>query len=254
VLAFVKTGSHTWGANRSAVGEWQGRVQSNQIHMGATTMHWLRRVSILSAIAVGTAAALSTQAVAQGASEVGPARLGLLGGVNLAKVGGDNEMEDVKNRMGVLLGATFVKPMTANFSLELDALYSMKGFKQSEGGEDATFKVNYLEIPILARIELGKAGAASPHLYAGPAIGLRIGCEAEFMGVSVKCDEFDDEEEIKSLDFGAMLGGGVDVPMGNNTFTVGVRYTLGLAKISEESDAKNRAIGLYAGFSMPLKR
>lgn len=198
----------------------------------------------------------STDLQAQAASAKGPARLGVIGGLNIAKIGGDSDFDDADNRIGLLLGASFVKPFSRNFSLEVEGLYSMKGFTISDLGDDVTFKLNYLEFPVLARFEMANSSAVTPHLYAGPSLGIRIGCGAESSGVSIDCEELEDgfDVKIKSLDLGLMLGAGVDVPLGRNTFTVGLRYTLGMTSLLSDDDSKNRAIGLYGGFSIPLKK
>lgn len=207
-------------------------------------------------VAVMAITASSGMVRAQSAGAPGPARLGVIGGVNIAKIGGDSDFDDADNRVGLLFGASVVKPFSRYFSLEVEALYSMKGFTISELSDDFTFKLNYLELPVLARFEMANSSAATPHLYAGPALGIRVGCGAKAEGISVDCEELEDglDVKIKSIDLGLMLGAGVDVPMGKNTFTVGLRYTLGLTALLSEDDSKNRAIGLYAGFGIPLGR
>ena len=54
------------------------------------------------------------------------ARFGITGGLNLSTFAGDG-LGPTANRRGFVGGVVLVSPFAANFSTQLEALYSMKG-------------------------------------------------------------------------------------------------------------------------------
>lgn len=197
-----------------------------------------------------------------GAQSANPnARIGVMGGVNLAKFSvEDPDDADLSNRVGLLAGLSYARPRPGSFGFEMDLLFSAKGAKSVDGSDELTFKLNYLEVPVLLRYDFATTGGVRPHLAAGPSLALRTGCSAEGssggVSASVDCDALEEELDVKfkSVDVGATVGGGLDFAVGRNTFTVGARYTLGLVSIVEDETSKNRALSLFAGISMPLRR
>ena len=191
-------------------------------------------------------------------------RVGVIAGLNVANFGGDDTPEDLKSRTALLGGLSLVRARPGALGFEIDALYSMKGAKSTgvfEGvRSEAVFKLSYIELPLLARVEIPTAGGVRPHLVLGPSLALRVGCGAELSSrgasLTVKCEEFQESLDIdlKSFDLGVTAGGGIDFAAGRHTFTVGARYTYGLISIAKNDDTKNRAIQLVLGLSMPLDR
>jgi hypothetical protein len=113
-------------------------------------------------------------------------------------------------------------------------------------------KLDYLEIPVLVKIIFPSPGGVNPYLFAGPAVAIKVSgkVKAEFAGES---DE-EDIEDMKSTDFGLVIGAGVDFgfgALGKGTLSVDIRYSLGLSTISdfEGDDVKNGAFSLMVGFS-----
>ena len=73
-------------------------------------------------------------------------------GLNLANVtDGDGDI-----RVGAVAGAEFEYQISDIFSLSAGALYSMQGCKGGVEGYDATVKLDYLNIPILANVYVAK--------------------------------------------------------------------------------------------------
>lgn len=218
-----------------------------------------KRCGGLALLCAASAVIGSAQLAAQ--APANRARIGVMGGINLAKLAGD-DVDDAKNRVGVLGGLSYVRNWGGAAGLEMDILYSAKGVKSVEGNDEFTIKLNYLEIPVLLRYDFPSTSAVRPHLAIGPSLAFRTGCGAETKtggaSVSVDCDELQEglDVKLKSFDLGATVGGGLDFAMGRNTFTVGARYTMGLMAVADadDDDTKNRVISLFAGISMPLRR
>lgn len=187
-------------------------------------------------------------------------RLGVLGGINFATLGGA-DAEDFKSLTGFLGGGFAELALSEYLAIRPEALYSMKGGKQEEAGETFKVKVNYIEVPLLLQVRVPPkndgAWAASPRFYLGPAIAFKASCKgtSEDGGIEIEidCDEFDDDVTVKSTDFGGVAG----AELAFGPALLGVRYVLGLTKVIDapaEDDVKNRVFSIYAGFSFSLKK
>ncbi len=202
---------------------------------------------VVFALLAALVAVLPGEAVAQGIS------LGVKGGLNLANFGGD--VEDTDMRTGLAIGG-FVNFDLGAFSIQPEAYFSQKGASLGEFAfEDVSVKsdwnTSYLEVPVLARLGLGVPGApVRPVLFAGPAVGILLSSKVkgEVGGISAEEDVKDDS---KSLDFGGVIGAGVE--FGN--FQLDARYTLGLTNFVDGDDVvdvKNRTISILLGYRLPF--
>jgi hypothetical protein len=95
-------------------------------------------------------------------------------------------------------------------------------------------------------------GGAKPFLFAGPVLALKLSGKGKFE-YGAESDE-EDIEDMKSTDFGLVIGAGVDFGLGvpgTGKMTLDVRYSLGLSTISdfEGEDIKNGVFSLMVGFS-----
>jgi hypothetical protein len=190
-------------------------------------------------------------------------KAGLKIGVSSAKLHGDDVGdledllgEDLKSRIGFSVGGFITFNISEMFAIQPEVLYTMKGLRFEEEIFGETLKVwmklDYLEIPVLVKIIFPSPGGVNPYLFAGPAVAIKVSgkVKAEFAGES---DE-EDIEDMKSTDFGLVIGAGVDFgfgALGKGTLSVDIRYSLGLSTISdfEGDDVKNGAFSLMVGFS-----
>jgi hypothetical protein len=181
------------------------------------------------------------------AAMCGEMSIGVTGGVNIATVAGD-DADDWDSRTAPFFGGFLEFPITPLVSIQPELLYTMKGATSTdEEGCDVTAKLDYIEIPILLRVNVPMEGSIKPFLVAGPGLGFNSTAKMEYDG------EEEDIEDVKSMDFGLIFGGGVGIPVGGDgSYMVSLfaRYELGLTTIDdseEEADVKNRAISIGAG-------
>jgi hypothetical protein len=134
----------------------------------------------------------------------------------------------------------------------------MKGAKSSDTGGDLTVKLSYLELPLLLRYDIGSGGEGMrPFVHAGPALALKLSCSFEATdgsaNVSTGCDDENGDGGAKSFDMGLMFGGGFAFRHMDHTFSIGVRYNLGLLNIAEGEDlsTKNRVLSIVGTFEWP---
>jgi len=181
---------------------------------------------------------------------------GLKAGMNIANIHGDN-VEDVwDSKIGICAGGFITCSLSDLFAIQPELLFTMKGSK-AEGeveGEPAklTMKLNYLEIPVLAKLLIPTPGTVRPSLFVGPSLAIKLTGKGkvEYAGESEEADI----EDVKSTDFGLVFGGGVDFALGQGKLTVDARYTLGLTTTrepedGEEVDVKNGVISIMVGYS-----
>jgi len=204
--------------------------------------------------------------------------VGFHGGLNMAKISIDEDLldDDAENKMrfGSSFGARVLFPLSPSFSLESGLTYSMKGTKiewegivedqtgnEYDGEEITTYKLTYLTIPIMARFYPAPEGSVRPYLKAGPEVGLKLSAKYDYElnveGDEVESEEGEDLDDVKGLDLGLGLGGGVEMPIGDAMNFFGeLGYTLGLLDIfDDDSDEsfKNRVFGVSVGMTFNLQ-
>ena len=208
----------------------------------------MRRFLVSAVLCTGITSALSAQTVPL-------PRFGITAGVNLSTIGGDS-ISGAKNKTGFFVGGTVIVPMGSGFSFNPELTYSLKGAKFSDQGTNGSFKLNYLELPILLRYDFAVAGTTRPFLLAGPALGFQTSCkisgEDQSTTVTFGCKDFFDQLgapiDVKKFDTGAMFGGGVAFDVSGHTMSLGLRYNLGLNDVFSDTDAKNRVLSFVGTY------
>lgn len=162
---------------------------------------------ILSAIAVMAFAFTNAQQT----------RFGVKGGLNISTVvGGD--VEDTKSLVGFHVGGFAEIKVFDKFFIQPELLYSAQGTKVDGFGGDADIKLNYLNIPVLAKYYIVDKFSVE----AGPQLGVLLSAKAE--GTDIK-------DGTRSVDFGFNIGAGYNF---TDNFSVGLRYTIGLSPLSDK--------------------
>lgn len=213
--------------------------------------------SYLAALSLGMLAVAATAPVhAQGMTVPKPT-FGVLAGIDFATLGGGG-VQDAGTRTGLTIGgfATFHKD--SRWGIEPELLFSQKGATEESGGDKLTLKLNYIEIPVLARFDLPTKSQVHPFFLAGPTMSFEISCDAEAssggQSASESCDDLNQQLDgglsKKTFDLGATFGAGVVFPASKNmNLSVGLRYNLGFIDTFDGTDAKNRAWALMAGLT-----
>jgi hypothetical protein len=215
------------------------------------------------ALAGGTLAltlAVATQALGQSKKGSKPGlQMGAVAGINVFTFGG-SDASGTKSRTAIYAGVALRAPLSPTTFVEPQLLFFQEGARSTAvdsqlGTVEGTFKFTYLELPILLGLNLGQGGHGA-HVFAGPALGLKVGCdiEASAQGLTATSPCSEAGLTLKSLDFGVTGGGGFTFPLGPGTASVDARYTLGLTAITDGSNVKNQGLSVGAGFTLPLGR
>ena len=189
----------------------------------------MKRLMIVSMLAL-TLLVMTTVA-SQAAGNVG---FGGKGGVNFSTFNGDDS-EGAETRVGFAFGAYLDFPLSPSISFHPEALYFMKGAEATEGGLTLTFKLDYIEVPLLLVFRIpNETSKITPMFYAGPSFGLNLSSKVkgEAGGNSAEADI----DNAKSLDIGIAFGGGAEIGVGDsgNKLHFDLRYTLGLTEAFDD--------------------
>ena len=167
-------------------------------------------------------------------------KFGAKAGLNLASITGD-ETDGIESRTAFHVGAVAEISVSDKFSVQPELLYSAQGAKDSFEGIDVDAKIDYLNLPIMAKYYVAEGFS----LELGPQVGFLLSAKAEGGGESI-----DFKDETKGIDFGANFGVGYKLESGLN---FGARYNLGLSNIndgegSDDFKNQNSVIQLSVGY------
>lgn len=149
-------------------------------------------------------------------------------GLNIATMTNDN---DAKIRPAIMGGVEFEYLIESNFAVSLGALYSQQGCKSKSGGYDATIKIDYVNIPLMANYYVTKGIALKAGIQPGFLVNDKVkvstsGVSAE-VGIEESLQAAGYDANLKSIDFSIPLGLSYEF----NNFQLDARYNLGLTRI-----------------------
>ncbi|MCO5240417.1 MAG: PorT family protein [Chitinophagaceae bacterium] len=177
-----------------------------------------------------------TAAVFIGQAQV---KFGIKAGVNFSTLSGDDaKIENLspKFRIGIAGGGLVNIGLNEMFSLQPELLYSMEGCTYKQSGEKATYKTDYVNIPVLIQYN----NPSGFYAETGPQIGFLTSAKIGYNGNSV-----DIKDGFKTINFSWGLGAGYKL---SNGLGIGARYNLGITKIAD-SGANIKVGGFHVGLS-----
>ena len=218
---------------------------------------------LTSLVAIAFAAASRTGGAQRSETPLPGARYGVTAGVNLSTFDGKG-LGPTSDRRGFIGGLVLVTPFAPSFSTQLEALYAMKGMKSlsSTSGNYATFKLNYIEVPLMLRGDAPVAMPVKPFAFTGPAFDFRVSCGSDAVAsgrtTSASCDEVEASSssglEFRKFDVGWVFGGGLGFDVHDRRVSLTARYEVGLRGITTVGSSKNRALSFMASVEAPLPR
>lgn len=180
-------------------------------------------------------------------------KFGIKGGVNLTNMFVD-DVSDENMKVGFNAGFFAKLPVTRGFSIQPELLYTSKGAKETynniiQGEGEYRFNLNYIELPVLAVINVAK----NFNIHAGPYVSYLAAANIKNLHEDHSQDEIAelDADNFNRFDYGLVGGLGIDI----SNFTIGARYNYGLREIGKSGslsgqvtkDSRNSAISLYIG-------
>lgn len=182
------------------------------------------------------------------------AQLGIKLGYNFAKVGGKDvasgySEKSLNNFQG---GIFFDKDLIPLLDLRIGLDYSPKGYKEINGDWYNQGKLNYLELPVLAKVKLGPIYALGG-FYGAYALNGENKIHA--VGMDITKDVEFDNDQINRFDAGMKFGLGFQIGLGPVHIFAQTDYSFGLTNISskDNTDYKNNVFGVAAGVLLGFK-
>ena len=201
----------------------------------------------------------------------GDMTIGIMAGANYAKVNQDPQSSEITfdYKVRPVAGGFLGVKVNDVFSVEPQVLYSQKGTKIKGTGSNSSLegsvKVSYIEMPLLGKFWIPVSDSqVKPFIFAGPYGAFKVSCTVDgdlsvSATSSTDCDNTTQPKiRVKSTDFGATAGAGLEFKAGNQVVRVDARYTLGLTNINDDtsdtSKIKHRAFAATVGLGFPLPR
>jgi hypothetical protein len=182
-------------------------------------------------------------------------------GITLSSISYDNEPDGQQSKVGFVGGVGVEIGIVENFfSVQPELLFIQKGENYDARGVETKATLNYLEVPVLAKVSFGSQ-VIKGYVNAGPSLALGLtgnqkvegGEEPGETGIRFGNPANDGRRYLDSrFDFGLQFGGGVGVGLGPGSLLADVRYGLGLTDLSDATKSKNRNFAFTLGYAIPL--
>jgi hypothetical protein len=166
------------------------------------------------------------------------------------------DVNDVQFRNSVAAGAFLKISPVSFFAIQPEFLFTKKGavHERNAGAIKDEYRINYFEIPVLAKLRLPIAGIVYPNVFAGPYYAFTTG--ATYTVVQNETDITAERDiDVKRSDYGGIVGAGVDVELSVLMLSIDARYGMGAAEIEDVEgsfDIKNRNWNVMAGVGIIL--
>lgn len=173
---------------------------------------------------------------------------GVRGGVNAGtnNTSDDGGSESLGWQPRAVFGGFVIWRAASWIEVQPEVLYSMKGGKREDFGISSKLLLDYLEVPVLARLSRRARGSRSWYVVGGPSFNylLRARTRANFGSATEEIDIIDDVERFELAVIG---GGGLEF----TRVLIDARYTHGLSNIDKLATnggkMTNRAVSVTAG-------
>lgn len=208
-------------------------------------MHNLKSLSLRTLFVAGAlafTALVPATALAQ-TRGVEPVSLGITAGVTLSDLH-STDSSTFSKLWGGAAGVFASRNFGPTWGLQIEALATQRGASDDVSTADASFRLTYLDIPVLLKFGPTTTNRRHFHLFTGPVPGFRLkaGVTDNTSGVSA-----DLKNNTKTMDFGWTVGAGVE----QHAWSLNLRYTMGLTNIREDGQSpefKNRSGALMVGY------
>jgi hypothetical protein len=154
-------------------------------------------------------------------------------GLNLSNYWGS--ADNMNFTPGLAAGAFLMYSSLNHFGISADVMYSQRGTSYRGGNIKFIQRVNYLEIPVVARYFTTLTGNFRPNLFIGPSLGIKLNAKrikGDYLQGTGPVLNGDNSDDFKNLDLGATGGIQLNWGTGNRQhFLIDARYTLGLTDV-----------------------
>ncbi|OIV41355.1 porin family protein [Flavobacterium johnsoniae] len=181
---------------------------------------------------------------------------GVKGGFNMSNLrdSGD-DIDDDKTLYGFNAGVYATLPISDFVAIQPEVLFTTKGaeleYNSAFASGSAKFKLNYIEVPLLVRVNVTK----NFNIHAGGYASYLVSSKVKGVG-DFEFEEEIDRDDLNKFDAGIAMGVGVDF----SPLSIGLRYNYGLTTVGKERtiagetfttpDVKNSNLTLYLSYKL----
>jgi hypothetical protein len=174
-------------------------------------------------------------------------------GTNLNYGNSNAGLKDYKKSvLGAQVGVSFQAGLTPQLSIVSEFYFMMKGGELKANNplttNKTTIRLYTLELPLLVRVNVGKA-----YMNAGPSIAYNLNGTKKIDDISTSISFKNSTENFNRWDAGIQVGAGYRFKLKQKSVVFDVRYSYGLTKISDKQDMYNRNLNVSLHFSKPWK-
>ena len=162
-------------------------------------------------------------------------------GLNIANV---TDADDADARIGLAAGAEFEYGVTDMIGVSAGLVYSMQGYKFSEGNVDTTVKLDYLNVPILANVYVAPGLAVK----LGVQPGFKLSSKVKMEGSGISIEGESDDDGVTGFDLAIPVG----VSYQYQNIVLDARYNWGVTKVFDDVDSKNSVFQITLGYKFSL--
>ena len=160
--------------------------------------------------------------------------------------------EGYETRLGAVFGGFVIVHANPTLALQLEGIVHGKGGEiTASEGTTISAKLNYFEVPVLARFTPSRSATRAFYVFGGPPAAFPLSARQELSstGGGFSSGVSDDISDlIERFEFSLVAGAGVDFA---EHFLVDARYSWGLTAVNKdtsEGTLKNRAFTVLAGY------
>jgi hypothetical protein len=174
------------------------------------------------------------------------------------------DADDSEYKSGLVAGGFVTYSIQDTYAFTTKILFNQKGAKSEDG--ETKERLNYIEVPVLARVFFNREGTVRPNVFFGPSFGFLTGAQWKLGDDDYKnvediedFDPFTDVDSYKDVyntfDFGVSLGLGLSIRVADEMyFIIDTRYTYGLSEVYKNADgsSNNQNATVTAGLSFGI--
>ena len=179
---------------------------------------------------------------------------GVKGGFNMSNLY-SNDANDDNVLYGFNAGVYATLPVSDFIAIQPEILFTTKGaeldYNNAFATGNAKFRLNYIEVPLLVRVNITKNFNVHAGGYASYLVSSKVTGDGD-----INFDQEINTDDLNKFDAGLSAGVGVDF----NPVSIGLRYNYGLTTVGKERtlagttytfpDAKNSNLTLYLSYKL----
>jgi hypothetical protein len=170
-----------------------------------------------------------------------------------------NQFGPVPRSLTTVTGGGFLRIGYGAYAVQPELLATTRGAR-FRGQGVTRLSLDYVELPVLLVAQLPFDVRSRPYVIAGPAFAFETRCTVEITSSSAvsehDCDGPEFSESRRTTDIGAVVGAGLQLPLGPGTVLVEGRYTHGLMNLITEpasARAASRAASILVSYMVLLR-